>query len=236
MATQARTPDVVTPEFRGSFVHFFERETKPDGSAGMYSVNALFPKVSADWRQDLPWLWENLKAALLIRWPGGQGMPPSFQANIVGKPWPIHDGDQPNTMGNVQEAHKGHWVVRMASNNFNPSKNILNGQTGEEGMMTAENCYSGCYFMAVVNAYTYVRQDGCGVNVGLNNIKFVREGEPLGGSAPSAAAAFGVVPTASAATTAFAQGGAQVPSADPFAAPPPQGQAPQQAPAADWLS
>ncbi len=235
--TQQRTPDVVTPEFRGSFVHFFEPETKPDGSPGMYSVNALFPKKSADWKVDLPEIWENIKAALLNQWPGGQGMPAVFQQNLVGKPWPIHDGDQPNTMGNIQEAHKGHWVVRMASKNFNPSKNLLNGQTGEEGLMTSENCFSGCYFKAIVNAYVWIRKDGCGVNVGLNNVMFTREGESLGGSAPSAATAFGVVPTASAASAAFAapHGAAPAQEANPFAAP--QGAAPAQAaPAADWLS
>jgi hypothetical protein len=248
MADQ-RTPEVITPEFRGSFVHLFQVEKKPDGSDGMYSINALFPKKSADWKADLPWLFENLKAALLIKWPGFQGMPPSFANKLVGKPWPVSDGDAPNSMGNVQESHKGHWVVRMASKNFNASKNLLNGQTGEEGLMTEANCYSGCYFKASVNSYVFVRTDGCGVNVGLNNIMFTREGEPLGGSSQSAAAAFGVKPTASAASAAFSPAPKAAPSSDPFAVP--QGAAPQQdvnpfavppgsvtqaAPAADWLS
>jgi hypothetical protein len=246
-----RTEDIRTPEFRGSFVHLFQVEKKPDGSDGMFSVNALFPKVSADWKTDLPWLVENLKAALQIQWPGFNGMPPAFQNTLVGKPWPVSDGDAPNTMGNIQEAHKGHWVVRMASKNFTAERNLckINAQNQSEPVLEAE-CFSGCYFQAIVNSYVYVRQDGCGVNVGLNNVLFTRTGESLGGGGgQDAASAFGVAPAAVNATAAFAPVGAAPASAPVGSLDPAQAAAQAAAatlvpaaapvaaaPSADWLS
>ena len=209
----ARAVEVKTPEARGSFVHLLERETKMDGSAGSYSMLMLFPKSSSDWRQDLPWLWDNVKECLMAQYPGGTNMPPVFAQGGAGKPFPVGDGDVPNSRGNVQEAHKGHWVLRVGSGNFNPEVNLMDGVTKTLGQMTQSTCYSGCFFQVIGNSYFYDVGGNLGVAFGMNNVLKTRDGESLGGSGGggNAADAFGVVAESATATAAFAA------PADPFA-------------------
>jgi len=256
MATAtARAENILTPEFRGSFVHLldFEKDPSTGQLTNRNSVLMLFPKLSADWTADLPWLVANIRDAILGQWPGGVGMPPVLAdpTQIAQKAWPVGDGDVPNSNGVVQEAHKGHWVVRTASSNFNPTLNLLNGVTGELGTMTAATCFSGCFFQAQINAYAYTQQTGSGVAMGLNNIKFTREGESLGGGGVDAATAFGVVPTVAPASAAFAPvpvvpgvpagfpvapGVPAVPTGASPVPPTPAPSVPVGAPPKDWLS
>lgn len=247
--------EIVTPEFRGSFMHIFTpRESKRDDGtvSHKYEVCALFPKKSANWTADLPWLVDILREVILKKWPNGQGMPPAL-ANpnqIDNRAWPVSDGDAPSQTGNIVEEHKGHWVVRMSSQNFNANRNLLDGRNNSLGTLTEATCFSGCYFQGKVHAYDWFhKQSGGGVGISMNNLKMTREGESFGGGGVDAAAAFGVEPTeVGNAAAAFSQNAgnpfgapATQPAADPFAAPPAQGAAPagqaqQAAPAADWLS
>jgi hypothetical protein len=228
--------EIVTPEFRGSFLHIFKpRESKrEDGTVSQkYEVCALFPKQSANWYQDLPWLVELLKEVIAKKWPGGQGLPPALTDpnRIDNRAWPISDGDAPSSTGKFVEEHKGHWVVRMSSQNFNTNRNLLDGRNNSLGTLTEATCFSGCYFQAKVHAYDWShQQSGAGIGISLNNLKFTREGESFGGGGQDAATAFGVEPAmAGNADAAFNA----PPATDPFTAPPAQG---GQAPAADWLS
>ena len=50
--------------------------------------------------------------------------------------------------------------------------------------------YSGCYAKVTGNMFGYAVNGNNGIAAGLNNILFVRGGEPLGGSAPSAMSEF----------------------------------------------
>jgi hypothetical protein len=201
----ARSSEVKTPECRGSFVHLLEREKKPDGSEGMYSMIMLFPKKSNDWRADLPWLAKAVDECLAAQYPDQSKMPPVFKANTTGKPFPVKDGDAPNGMGKVQEHHKGNWCVRAASSMFNPAVNLLDGVTKTLGQMPPATCYSGCYFQVIGNVYLYNTSGNLGLSFGMNNVMKSRDGESLaGGGGSNAADAFGVAPEASSAASAFA--------------------------------
>lgn len=202
----ARAENIITPEARGSFVHLFEREKKQDGSEGLFSMLLLFPKLSQSWMQDLPWLWNNISEVLTQQFPSGQGMPPVFGTYGVGKPWPISDGDIPNGMGNTQEAHKGHWVLRVGSGNFNHLINLIDEQTQAQGTLTAATCFSGCHFKVQGNCYFYSRDGSMGIAFGMNNTCLTRTGESLGGGGTDAATAFGITPTTASAAAAFKQG------------------------------
>lgn len=204
--SNARAENIITPEARGSFVHLFEREKKQNGEPGLFSMLLLFPKQSQSWMQDLPWLWENITAVLNQQFPGGQGMPPVFTQYGVGKPWPVSDGDMPNSMGNVQEAHKRHWVLRCGSGNFDHTINLIDEQTGALGTLTAATCFSGCYFKVQGNCYWFNRDGSVGVNFGMNNVALARQGESLGGGGVDAATAFGITPTTASAAAAFQPG------------------------------
>lgn len=200
MAKNASSERLITPEFRGSFVFLHENDRNGKRSAAM-----LFPKRSDNWAQDLPWAAKAMGEVLKAQYPGGAGMPPVFaQAKPgCGKPWPVGDGDAASAMGVVTEEHKGHWVIRASSTNFDPARNLLNGTNGELGLMTAQQCFSGSYFEAQIHAYFYVNE-GLGISFGLDNVKFIREGEAFSsGGGSNAADAFGVQPAATGATAAF---------------------------------
>jgi hypothetical protein len=201
MAKNASSERIVTPEFRASFLNVFEKDKH-----GKYSVVMLFPKQSADWTTDLPWLAALVGEVLKAQYPDASAMPPVFKAPGLGKPWPVRDGDAGSQLGVVTEDHKGHWCVSASSMNFDPARNLLNGVTNELGLMTSANCFSGCYFQAQVHAYFYVNE-GVGVSIGLDNLKFVKEGESFGSSSSDAASAFGVAPAQTSAAAAFDAGG-----------------------------
>lgn len=237
----ARADNIKTPEFRGSFVHLFEREKKANGDDGLFSILLLIPKKTDNWMQDIPWLWENISQCLNNQFPGGQGMPPVFGQYGQGKPWPVSDGDIPNGMGNLRDEERGHWVLRTGSGNFNPAKNLLDGQTNGLGTLTAMQCYSGCYFRVQGNCYYYQKDGSVGIAFGMNNVCMTREGESLGGGGVDAATAFGVEAATSTAATAFQPGApapaaaaapvaAPAPAPAPVAAPAPVGAAPVYAP------
>ena len=209
---------VRTPEFRASFLHIFEREQKPTGEEGSYSLVAMFPKKSADWRKDLPWLWEAVKATLLAKYPSGQGMPPMFKDYGVDKPWPVKDGDTPNTRGIVREEAKGHWLVRMISNNFDTRINLVDGRSMTQGTLTASTCYSGCYLEAIGKVLFYDKGASMGMTFGMDNLMMTREGESFGGGAVSAADDFGIEVKNPTAVSDFGPSGG-TPERDPFGPP-----------------
>jgi hypothetical protein len=165
-------------------------------------MNLLFPKKSDDWRRDLPDIADAVRKLIADEFPGGKGMPPIMQ-NPLGKHMPVKDGDAPNSLGNVQEAHRGHWVVRMISKNFNPTKNLLDGRNNSLGTLTEDECFSGCVFKAQVHPFYYAVGGSVGVSLSMDNVMMIEQGEPLGGGGSLASDAFGVTVTESAADTAF---------------------------------
>jgi hypothetical protein len=200
MNKATRSENFITPEFRGSFLHIFEpRKALEESAKAKYEVTMLFPKKSDKWYVDLPWLAKQIQKVLGERWPGGQGLPPLFQKpdSINNRAWPIKDGDAPNESGNFLEEHKGHWAVRASSTNFDANRNLLNGKDNSLGTLSPKTCFSGCYFEAQVNVFLWERTDGRGVSVGLENLKFTREGESFGGGGMSADEAWGVKATRS---------------------------------------
>lgn len=206
--SKPRAADIITPEFRGSFVHLYTKENNPaTGTPGdKHSITMLFPKQSADWRQDLPTIYANLCEALQIQYPGWQGLPPIFN-DPMSKAWPVKDGDLPNDRGNILEGHQGHWAVRAASKNFNPQLNLIRiNPMGQAEPVPQGECFSGCYFEAQVNAYFYDKGGNIGVALGLNNVKWTCTGESLGGGGQNAAAAWGAEPAQTNGAAAFQPG------------------------------
>lgn len=204
MSKNARSENIITPEGRGSFLHLFDKEKKRDGTDGSHSMSLLIPKKSDDWRKDLPELWKAIKPMIAAQFPDKASRPPIYDQDGAGKPWPVKDGDAPNGNGVVREESKGHWVVRFISRNFDPSKNLLNGETKVLGKMTDADCFSGCYFKVQTNAFFYNVDGSIGISMGMNNVMFTKTGERFGdGGGADAASAFGVEAVESSAATAF---------------------------------
>lgn len=211
-----RGKNILTPEFRGSFVHLYDFENDPATGqpSNKHAITMLFPKQSADWTKDLAWLYENILEALLMQYPNWQGLLPVFTVpDASQKAWPISDGDLPNTRGTIQDAHRGHWVVtaRAGSAFFDPNVNLMqiDPTSGQSIPVPQSMAFSGCFYEAQINAYYY--DQGPGIAIGLNNVKYVRTGESLGGGGEDASAAWGVAASpAMGAAAAFPAPGAPV--------------------------
>lgn len=233
MAAYVHTENIVTPEGRGSFIHLTSpKEYKDDNGETRlsYDMKLLFPKSSQNWMEDLPWMWGVIYQARELAFPGGQGAPPVYMNYGDGGLWPVVDGDKPNQKGNFVEEHKGHWVITMSGGNFNPANNLVKMNPDNSATpVSAEECFSGCYFKVQLNAYYNAKRGR--ICLSMENVAMTRQGEKFGGGGgQNAYDAFGVAPAQGSAQEAFTppQAGAAAPlptggasAPPPTAGPPP---------------
>jgi len=166
MSTQITT----SARTRFSYVHVFNRKTKPNGEPGKYSVTLLIPKNDTETLSRIKAAIAEAKANYLERNPGKK-LPEQIKTVV-------YDGDgiRPNGEDFGPEC-AGH-VVFTASSSRQPAivdKNL-------NPIMDPEEIYSGCYGKAIVNFYVYDTEGNRGVSAWLNGIMKCAEGEPLGGS------------------------------------------------------
>lgn len=107
----------------------------------------------------------------------------------------IKDGDVPNGNGSIPNGFAGHWVVPCSSKYKPGCYTAAAKQTMDAGIF-----YAGCYVIAQVNVFTFKAQGNNGASFGLASLQFVRDGEKLGGGAPTPA--FTPVPGSEAAASA----------------------------------
>lgn len=176
---QANITEVVTGEARLSYVHLSQPRART-GKDPQYSVTVLIPKIDAATKQ-------RLDAAIAA----------AIQQGVAGKwngvrppmvPIPIHDGDgvRPSDGMPFGAECKGHWVFtatdtrrpEIVDANLNPIINPV-------------ELYSGMYGRVSVRFYPYFSEGKKGIGCGLGPVQKLRDGEPLAGSATTAAAAFG---------------------------------------------
>ena len=104
----------------------------------------------------------------------------------------LHDGDGFKQNGEAYGPEcKGHWVLNCNANTNHPPK-IVN--MARQPIIDQSEVYSGIYGWVNINFFAYMNAGKKGIGCGLNAIMKTRDGEPLGGSAPSVDEAFANVP------------------------------------------
>lgn len=168
--TEVKKPDdgrtVLTPEFRLSFPHLFvpvaTDKNKPDDKK--YTMSMLFAAGV-----DVSALKKAAAAAAKETW--GDSIPKNLKS-------PFLDAGKYEYEGYAE----GMVLVRPTSkqkpNVVGPRKDPT---TDTFPRLSEENIYPGCYCRATVRAFTYNRPDSKGVSFGIQNVQFIRDGEPLGG-------------------------------------------------------
>lgn len=168
----ASDTNIVTGIVRGSYVNIFQPKLNDQGEP-RYSMMLLIPKSDTA-------TIERIKAA---------------QAAAVKKKWPnkppakinytLHDGDgvKPESGEPYGPECKGCFVMNVSSKN---QPGIVDAKRNP--ILDPKACVSGDYYRVDINAYGYEGKKS-GVTFGLNNVQFVRRGEPLGNTR-SAEAAF----------------------------------------------
>lgn len=176
--------NVTTGEVRLSYVHLFKPYAAVQGQEEKYSVTVLVPKTDVNTMNRINAAIEAAKQKGIAEKWNGQCPP------IV--PTPVYDGDgvRPSDGMEFGPECKGHWVFTAGAKADYPPE-VVDSQGNP--IINQSEIYSGMYGKVNVNfyPYSYGGKKGVGCGYGLGPVMKTRDGEALGGSAPTAAQAFG---------------------------------------------
>lgn len=176
------TTNVTTGEARLSYVHLFKPYAFQPGQEEKFSCTVLIPKTDMETMGRINAAIEAAKKkGIADKW--GGACPP-----IV--PSPVHDGDGVKTDGTAYGPEcKGHWVINANAKADYPPEVV---DANLNPIINQSEIYSGIYGRVSLNFYAYTFNGKKGIGCGLGPVQKTRDGESLGGSAPTAAQAFGV--------------------------------------------
>lgn len=199
--------NVTTGEVRFSYVHLFKPYAAMQGQEEKYSCTILVPKTDTDTMNRINAAIEAAKQRGISEKWNGQ-CPPMV-------PTPVHDGDgvRPSDGMAFGPECKGHWVFTASAKEDYPPEVV---DSNRNPIMNQSEVYSGMYGMVNVTFFPYSFGGKKGIGCGLGPVMKTRDGEALGGSAPTAAQAFG------SAQPATPQYGAAIPATPGAAASTPQ--------------
>ncbi|HEO8496496.1 TPA: DUF2815 family protein [Listeria monocytogenes] len=164
---------VKTGKVRFSYVHVFEPWAGDESQEKKYSVCLIIDKTDKKTVKAIKSAIKELKESkeAITVWGGKNGTAPK---NLK---IPLRDGDEER---DEMEEFEGKYFVNA---NSKRQPGVINKKRKE---LTAEEFYSGCYGRASIDLYAYNSNGSKGIAVGLNNLLFLEDGEPLGFSALSA--------------------------------------------------
>ena len=170
--------NVTTGEVRFSYAHLFKPYAAMPGQEEKYSVTILVPKTDTDTMSRINAAIEAAKQkGTADKW-GGQ-CPPVLAV-------PVYDGDgvRPSDGMPFGAECKGHWVFTASAKADYPPEIV--DRMGNP-IINQSEVYSGIYGRVNVTFYPYMFGGKKGIGAGLGPVQKLRDGEPLGGSAPTAA-------------------------------------------------
>lgn len=167
-------------ECRLSYVHVFKPYAAMVGQDPKFSLVALLPKTNTTGKAQIDAAIEAARQiGLSGKW---NGQAPALLQTTV------HDGDGVKSNGeSYGDECKGHWVINCNANVDHPPK-IVDRQL--QPVINESDIYSGMYGWVNINFYPYLFGGKKGIGCGLNAVMKSRDGQPLGGSAPSVDEAF----------------------------------------------
>lgn len=174
--------NVTTGRVRLSYVHLFKPYAAMPGQEEKYSVTILVPKSDTDTMTRINAAIEAAKQrGVSDKW--GGVCPPMV-------PTPVYDGDgaRPSDGMPYGPECKGHWVFTASAKADYPPEIV--DKMGNP-IINQSEIYSGIYGRVNVSFYPYSFGGKKGVGCGLGPVQKLEDGESLGGSAPTAAQAFG---------------------------------------------
>lgn len=181
--------NVTTGEVRMSFVHLCKPYAFTPGAEEKFSVTILVPKTDVDTKARIDAAIEAAKQkGIADKWSGV--VPPVLAT-------PVYDGDgvRPSDGMAFGPECKGHWVFTASCKVDYPPEIV--DQMGNP-IINHSEIYSGMYGRVNVTFFPYLYGGKKGIGCSLGPVQKLRDGEALGGSAPTAAQAFGALPQNSA--------------------------------------
>ncbi len=174
--------NVTTGEVRLSYVHLFKPYAYQIGQEEKYQATILVPKTDTDTMARINAAIEAAKQKGINEKWNGQ-CPPIL-------PTPVYDGDgvRPSDGMAFGPECKGHWVFTASAKADYPPEIV---DTQGNPIINQSEVYSGMYARVNVTFFPYAFGGKKGIGCGLGPVQKRRDGESLGGSAPTAAQAFG---------------------------------------------
>jgi hypothetical protein len=157
-----------TPIFRASYAFVFRPRATEEGKKPKYTLCMLFPKKDPKVREFLKGLKAECEA--IARKNLGLKVGQPIPNRITW--WPLRDGDTERD----GEEFKGMYFLNSTSGK---KPGIVDKDLNP--IMDEEEFYSGCWAIATINPYWYDTSGNKGVAIGLNNLKKMRDDEPLSG-------------------------------------------------------
>ena len=199
--------NVTTGEVRLSYVHLFKPYAFQPGQEEKFSCTILIPKSDAETMARI----NNAIAAatekgVSDKWNGVR--PPVI-------PNPVYDGDgvRPSDGMPFGPECKGHYVLTASAKMDYPPE-VVDSQMNP--IINQSEVYSGMYGRVNISFFPYAYGGKKGIGCGLGPVQKTRDGESLGGGAPSAAQVFTAMPSQQQAAPQYA---AMQPAASQPAAP-----------------
>lgn len=174
--------NITTGEVRLSYVHLFKPYAAMQGQEEKYSCTILVPKTDIDTKARMDAAVEAAKQrGVTDKWNGV--CPPILAV-------PVYDGDgvRPSDGMAFGPECKGHWVFTASAKVDYPPEIV--DKMGNP-IINQSEVYSGMYGRVNVTFFPYMFGGKKGIGCGLGPVQKLRDGEALGGSAPTAAQAFG---------------------------------------------
>jgi hypothetical protein len=151
---------IVTPEFRGSFVHILE----PHAIKGVADAKPRY-QITIPLKKDSPF-WAKVDALVKETATAKWGKIPPKMKN------PVKDGDEEQRPELV-----GCYSIQATSNN---KPGIVNAAL--QPIMDSNEIYSGAYYRASIRAYAWEHPTGGkGVSIALDNVMKTKDGEAFSG-------------------------------------------------------
>ena len=166
---------IIIGNVRFSYANVFTPRAIEAGSEPKFSVSLIIPKSDTTTIKKIE---RAIKAALEA------GKASKFGGKIPANyKNPLRDGDKERP---DSEEYADSMFINASSNR----KPGLVDRDREE-IIASDEFYSGCYGRADINFYAFAVSGSKGIAAGLNNLQKIADGEALGGTARSAAEAFG---------------------------------------------
>ena len=161
---------VKTGKCRASYVHIITPQSIR-GSDPKYSISLIIPKEDTTTIRAIEAAVEEaIEKGIKEKWGGKRPQKLSL---------PLHDGDDERE--NDPNYSESYYV--NASSTEQPG--VVDNKAGKDGkpipITDLSRIYSGCYVRATINLYPFNTNGNRGVAVGLNNLQFWCDGEPLNG-------------------------------------------------------
>lgn len=166
MANEKRKTEVKLGPALGSYANIFEPRAVNEGDEPKYSISLIFKKDLDPKSQAGRSLAELRK---MIEFVAEQKWGPKWKT--MGLKLPIRDGD----VDRPEHKEYANAVFLNASSKRMPG--LVNRKL--QTITDKEEAYSGCFFLAAVNVFTFEKKVNKGVALGLNNLLLWEKGERL---------------------------------------------------------